>query len=122
MMLLLMGLVLLAADAWAAGAPVRIDGGENVVARSDIAVTTTAALIAASNGNRAALNCTTTDTVRWGDSSVTATKGQRIVANGSVEIKNTAAVYMIAESAGATVSCTEESWTSVSSGDGVFSP
>ena len=115
-------MILMAAQAWAIGAPVRIDGGENITAQNDVTVTTTATLVAASNSNRAALNCTTTAAVRWGGSTITSTKGQLLPANASIEVKNTASVYMIAESSDATVSCTEETWTAVSSGSGVFSP
>lgn len=114
--------LLLASQAWAVGAPVRIDGGDTITAKDDVLVSTTATVIAISNSNRAALNCTTTANVRWGHSTVTATKGQLLPANGSIAIQNTAAVYMIAESDAATVSCTEETWASVTSGSGVFSP
>jgi len=115
-------LILLASQVWAVGAPVRIDGGSTVAGQSDISVGTSVTLIASSNSNRAALNCTTTANVRWGPSSITVTKGQLIPANGSIAIQNTAAIYMIAESDTATVSCTEEAWPSVTSGSGVFSP
>lgn len=115
-------LVLTASQAWAVGAPVRIDGGDTLTPQADVTVTTTATLVKASNANRAALNCTTTEEVRWGTSSVTTTSGQLLPANASVAITNTAAVYMIAVLTEATVSCTEESWASVSSGSGVFSP
>ena len=115
-------LALTASQAWAAGAPVRIDGGDTLTPQADVSVTTTATLVKASNTNRASLNCTTTADVRWGTSAVTITSGQLLLANASVAIANTAAVYMIAVEDTATVSCTEESWASVSSGSGVFSP
>lgn len=115
-------LLLLASQVWGAGAPVRIDGGDTITDLSDVSVTTTATLVKASNTSRAALNCTTTQDVRWGSSTVTVTKGQLVPANGSVTITNTAAVYMIAEADTATVSCTEESWASIGSSSGVFSP
>lgn len=115
-------LLLTASQAFAVGAPVRIDGGDTIVSATDVTVTTTATLVAASNSNRAALNCTTDAQVRWGPSTITSTKGQLISSNGSIEIRNTSAVYMIALISTANVSCTEESWASVSSGDGIFSP
>lgn len=119
---ILMFLVLTASQAWAVGAPVRIDGGDTIAGQADVSVTTTATLVKASNTNRAALNCTTSADVRWGSSSVTTTSGQLVPATGSVSITNTAAVYMIAVDTTATVSCTEESWVSVTGGAGVFSP
>lgn len=119
---LIVTLLLTASPVWAVGSPVRLDGGDTITALSDVTVTTTATLIAASNSNRAALNCTTDAQVRWGSSAITATKGQVIVSSGSIEIRNTAAVYMIVESGTANVTCTEESWESVSSGSGIFSP
>jgi hypothetical protein len=115
-------IALTASQAWAVGAPVRIDGGDTITGQADVSVTTTVTLIKASNTSRAALNCTTTADVRWGHSTVTATTGQLLAAGASIAIQNTAAVYMIAESTTATVSCTEETWASVSSGSGVFSP
>ena len=114
--------VLFASQAWAVGAPVRIDGGDTLTSQADVSVSATATLVKSSNANRAALNCTTTADVRWGTSAVTITSGQLLLANASVAIANTAAVYMIAVSDPATVSCTEESWASSSSGSGVFSP
>jgi hypothetical protein len=121
--LLLLGVLLLTADlAFASNAYIRTDGGENVVEKNDIAVSSTAVLIAASNSTRATLNCTTTAAVRWGGSGVTITKGQMIPANGSVGIQNTAAIYMIAESVDATVSCTEETWDASASNSPIFSP
>ena len=121
-LLITLSLLLMASQVWAVGAPVRIDGGSTVTPQNDVSVFTTATLVASSNSNRAALNCTTTAPVRWGSSAVTATKGQTLLANASIAIQNTAAVYMIAEDDTATVSCTEETWPSVSSGSGIFSP
>ena len=106
---------------WAGPAPVKIDEGDTIVARTDITVTATATLVAASNSSRAVLNCTTDGVVRWGPSSVSASTGQRLSANASIAIANTAAVYMITESGTAEVSCTEETYAT-SSGTGVFSP
>lgn len=114
-------IALTASTAWAAPAPVKMDDGDTVTAQTDVSVTTTATLVSASNSSRGALNCTASTDVRWGHSTVTATKGQKIPAGGSISIHNTAAVYMIAETDTATVSCTEESY-SASSSSGVFSP
>lgn len=44
--------------------------------------------------------------VRWGDASVTATKGQRIAAGATVEIPARPPLYMISEGVDVTVSCT----------------
>ena len=118
----LLAALLLASQAWAVGAPVRIDGGDTITSQADVSVTTTATLVKASNTNRATLNCNTTADVRWGSSSVASANGELIAAGGRIAITNTAAVYMIAVSDTATVSCTEESWASSSSGSGVFSP
>lgn len=119
----LFALTVLASSAWAVGAPVRIDGGDTITSITDATVTSSApVIISASNQNRAALNCTSSDLVRWGNSSITATKGQQIPVGGAVEIRNTGAIYMIAESDTATVSCTEESFSTTSSSSGVFSP
>ena len=115
-------LAVTASNAWAVGAPVRIDGGDTITAVADATVASTAVLIKAANTKRAALNCTTDVEVRWGPSSVTITTGQVIAAGSTIAITNTAAVYMIAESGTANVSCTEETWASSSSGSGVFSP
>ena len=118
----LLAALLLASQAWAVGAPVRIDGGDTITSQADVSVTTTATLVKASNTNRATLNCNTTADVRWGPSSVASANGELIAAGGRIAITNTAAAYMIAVSDPATVSCTEESWASSSSGSGVFSP
>lgn len=82
-----------------------------VTPKTDVTVTGTATLVAAENTFRTALSCTNTDAsigVRWGDSTVTTTKGQRLPAGMSIEIKARGAVYMIAESQTVSVSCTEE--------------
>lgn len=115
-------IVVTASNAWAVGAPVRIDGGDTITQQADIGVTATPVLVKASNANRATLNCTTTAAVRWGPTTVTSTTGQILLANSSIAISNTAAIYMAAVDEEAVVSCTEESWANVSSGSGVFSP
>lgn len=86
--------------------------GVRVLSRADVVVSGTATLVAALNLNRNALSCTNNsgDTaVRWGESIVTATQGQRVSAGTSIEIKNHGAIYMISEGDSVTVSCTEES-------------
>lgn len=78
---------------------------------SDKTVTNSATLIAASNPQRYILNCTNHDStvhVRWGDGTVTSTKGQRFPALARIEIASKDAIYMISEGANVTVSCTEE--------------
>lgn len=120
MPILILIFLLFASEASAAGAPVRIDDGDTVTEQADVTVSSTAILVKSSNANRAALNCSTTNAVRWGTSAVTATRGQSIPAGGSVQIKNTSAIYMIATGSSATVSCTEETYSS-STGP-VFSP
>jgi hypothetical protein len=83
----------------------------HVVAKADVTVSNTATLVLAANGLRSTLSCTNTSTsvaVRWGDSSVSATKGQQIPAGATIEIRNSGAVYMISEGADVTVACTEE--------------
>ena len=78
---------------------------------TDVTVTGTATLIRAAASNRTTLSCTNTSAsvnVRWGDSTVTASKGQRVPFGSAIEIRNTGAVYMISEGASVTVSCTEE--------------
>lgn len=83
----------------------------NFESKTDVTVTSAATLVLAGNSFRYALNCTNTSAsvnVRWGDSTVTATKGQQLRAGTSIEINSRAPVYMISEGANVTVSCTEE--------------
>lgn len=85
--------------------------GVGITPISDVTVTSTATLIKATNAFRVEMSCTNHSTsvnVRWGDSSVTATKGQRIPAASSIAIQNRGPIYMISEGASVTVSCTEE--------------
>ena len=86
--------------------------GTGSTPKVDVTVTGTATLIAAQNAFRYALNCTNNSTsvhVRWGDSTVTATTGQRLSASTAIEIQTRGPIYMISEGANVTVSCTEES-------------
>ena len=85
--------------------------GMNLQANTDVTITGTATLVSGASGVRNILSCSNTSAsvaVRWGDSTVSATKGQRFPANTSIEIKTRGAVYMISEGANVTVSCTEE--------------
>lgn len=87
--------------------------GRTVTALPDVTVAGTAILVRAANSAREALNCTNnhaTAHLRWGDSTVATTSGQRIRATLPIEIKSKAAIYMISEDGGTsiTVSCTEE--------------
>jgi len=85
--------------------------GAQISAKADVTVTNAATLVLAANAFRSALNCTNTSAtvhVRWGDSAVTASTGQRLPAATAIEIANIGAVYMISEGANVTVSCTEE--------------
>lgn len=94
-----------------AGVTYAQETGVSISPISDVTVTGSATLVLASNMNRLAISCTNTSAtvhVRWGDSSVTSTKGQRLPAGASVEIRNRAAVYMVSEGANVTVACTEE--------------
>jgi len=78
---------------------------------SDTTVTSAATLVKVGNSFRDALSCanhSTTVAVRWGDATVTASKGQRIPPGATVEIRNRGPIYMISEGASVTVSCTEE--------------
>ncbi len=85
--------------------------GTTVTPFNDVTVGASASLVRAQNTSRVCLSITNNDTsiaVRWGDSSVTATKGQRIGPGASVQITATAAVYMVSEGDDVTVSVTEE--------------
>lgn len=78
---------------------------------ADVTVTGSVTTVRAANANRAALNCTNTSAsvhVRWGDSNISATRGEQLRATLSIEIKDTSAISMISEGADVTVSCTEE--------------
>lgn len=87
----------------------RVDG-TTIAPKSAVSVTSSATLVSAANGNRKTLNCTVDSTaaVRWGDSTVTASTGQRLSAGSSVAIRNPSAVYMASEGSTVLVFCTEE--------------
>lgn len=83
----------------------------NITPIDDVTVTSTATLVTAGSAFRTGISCTNHDAavhVRWGSSSVTATKGQRFAAGATIEIATKGPVYMISEGANVTVSCTEE--------------
>lgn len=83
----------------------------NLETYADVTVTGTATLVRAATINRVNLNCTNTSSsvhVRWGDSNVTATRGQQLRAGRSIQIPSSDAVYMISEGANVSMSCTEE--------------
>ena len=104
--LLTVGVVLCAGIAQAAGGA----DADSVRALADVTVTSAATVVRAGVMDRVTLSCTNTSAVavRWGDSTVTATKGQRIAGGATVEIRNRDAVYMISEGANVTMACTEE--------------
>lgn len=88
-----------------------VSGGTRVTALADVSVTSSATLVNALDTTRVNLNCTNTSSsvhIRWGDSTVTSTKGQQIPAGTAVEISNVGDVYMISEGATVTVACTKE--------------
>ena len=85
--------------------------GAAISSLADVTVTGSATLVKANTSGRAAMSCTVPDggaNVRWGDSTVTAAKGQRVPAGASIEIRNRGPIYMISEGANVVVSCTEE--------------
>lgn len=121
--LLIVLFALTAAQVQAASAPVKIDEGDTITSKTDVSVTSSAAvLLSAANTSRAALNCRSSQEIRWGDSGISATKGDLIAANTNFVIRNTGAVYARAVSSTATVSCTEETVSTASGGGPIFSP
>lgn len=81
-----------------------------MVSRSDVTVTSTATLVCPSNDNRVNCTCVNTgaDAVRYGDSTISATKGARIAAGNPAEIRVRGNIYMVSEGADTTLACTEE--------------
>lgn len=120
--LLLIPFLLWTASALAAGAPVALDGGDTLTVATDVSVDTSATLIATADSSRAFLNCYTTADVRWGPSTITTTKGMLLPSGTPFSTTSKAAVYMIALTDTATVSCTQESFSTSSSGGPIFSP
>ena len=84
--------------------------GSVLTSVADATVTGAATKVASGNSLRAILNCTVHGSVnaRWGDSAITATRGQRIPAGATFTTVARGEVYMISEGANVTVSCTEE--------------
>lgn len=80
------------------------------IALADVTVTSSPTLVCASDDNTVNCTCRNTgaDAVRYGDITVTATKGARIAAGEPVEIRVRGNVYMISEGASTTLSCTKE--------------
>ena len=90
---------------------VRVDAGDTVTPITDVVASSSATLVRAASAERVALSCTNTDAsvaVRWGDSTITTTKGQQLPAGASIEIRTLSAIYMISESTAVNVACTEE--------------
>lgn len=81
-----------------------------MVSLSDVTVTATATLVCPANDNRVNCTCVNTglDAVRYGDSTISATKGAPIGAGQPAEIRVRGAIYMISEGADAVVACTQE--------------
>lgn len=81
-----------------------------MVSQSDVTVTSTATLVCPANENRVNCTCvnTGTDDVRYGDSTISATKGARIGAGQPAEIRVRGEIYMISEGLDVTVACTQE--------------
>lgn len=81
-----------------------------MVSRSDVTVTGTATVVCPANDNRVTCTCVNlgATAVRYGDSTISATKGAQIPSLTPAEIRVRGAVYMISEGADTTVACTEE--------------
>lgn len=81
-----------------------------MVSISDVTVTTAATLVCPANDNR--VNCTCVNigaaAVRYGDSTISATKGARIGVGQTAEIRVRGAIYMISEGVSTDLACTEE--------------
>lgn len=119
---LIWAMLLIPAVSWAASAPVKIYEGDTITAQTDVTtVVGSNVVLAAANENRGALTCHTTTEIRWGDTSISDTKGLIISAGTPFVIHNTAIMYVRATTDPGTVSCTEETF-STASGSTVFSP
>lgn len=81
-----------------------------MVSQSDVTVTNTATLVCPANDNRVNCTCVNTgvDAVRYGDSTISATKGARIGAGQPAEIRVRGAIYMVSEGADTELACTQE--------------
>lgn len=82
------------------------------IAKDAVTVTTSPTLVCAANDNR--VNCTCRnlgpDTVRYGDSAITNSKGAQILSGEPAEIRIRGNVYMISEGGDTVVACTEEAY------------
>ncbi len=82
------------------------------IAKAEVTVTGTPTLVCASNDLR--VNCTCRNIgaadVRYGDITITTTKGAQIKAGEPAEIRLRGNIYMISEGADTTVACTEETY------------
>jgi hypothetical protein len=91
--------------------PTVVTGGATITPISDVTVTNVATLLRAAHSSRLALSGTNNDgavNIRFGDSTTTATKGQRVAFGATFKTTVTAAVFAISEGANVTVSLTEE--------------
>lgn len=81
-----------------------------MVSISDVTVTATATLVCPANDNRVTCTCVNlgAEDVRYGDSTISATKGARIGAGQPAEIRVRGAIYMISEGLDTTLACTQE--------------
>lgn len=77
----------------------------------DVSVGAGVTQIRAANAARVTLSCTNNDasnSIRIGDTSVNATRGQRVLPGGSFSVTATAAIFGFSEGGSAVISCTEE--------------
>lgn len=76
----------------------------------DITVTSTATILCPANANQIYCSCRNTgvQTMRVGDSTVTASKGLPVQATETVEVRTRSAVYGVSEGADTTVACLTE--------------
>lgn len=77
---------------------------------NDITVTSTATLLCPANANQIYCNCRNigADTMRIGDSTVTASKGLPVQTTETVEVRTRSAVYGVSEGADTTAACLTE--------------
>lgn len=106
--LLIVSLLCQAGFAWA-----QPNRSSAIRSKADIAVAGTAKLVCPVDTSRFACNVTnnhSTANLRWGDSTVSTTSGQKLGAGQAIEIRTTDAVYFISEdgSTSIIVSHTEE--------------
>jgi hypothetical protein len=103
---LILSLITIRNLAWGQQQPTR------VLTRNDVSVTAAATLLCPVNGSRVDCSCTNNDAsnaIRVGDSTITATKGQRVPAGATFKAITTSSVFGIAEGAAVNMSCTDQS-------------